>query len=211
MVVVVDFSNIFPTVLRALDKKNWTWGEVATGHLAGNKAGIAFSKNHNEAGLIKASGRIFDSYKLYKQADSMGLFKNHPGLVKPIRYGFIFMGCVNLWVSASKTIPAFFNSKSVCGSYYKTKNVIWNYSPHINALGTSAAMVFDFYKHPIQTTTFFVSGAITLADRAAKLFPQSVSSLCRKSLWISRANKFWNGSTTEQAMIGLKALMAYRK
>jgi hypothetical protein len=98
--------SIFSPLLQSLDQRSWTWGDVASGHLSGRKAFVALSKSKYRVDFYQCVGSAANSYKLYNQAHTAGLFQRYPGLIRPIKYGAIALLTMNFLLAHLKAFNA---------------------------------------------------------------------------------------------------------
>ncbi|MGH2612691.1 MAG: hypothetical protein ACRDFB_06525 [Rhabdochlamydiaceae bacterium] len=184
--------NGFSPISQAFAQKSWTWNEVASGHVMGNKAGRAFAKNSYPIdNTLRWVANVFDSHSLYRRVQALGLFNKHPALIRPIQAVIVGVATINL---CTYLFP---------GTTFSLE-LLWHLTPKIHAVGAIFVAVFEFHKHPMKTVAFFTAGAITLINRSSDLLPKKISWLWKQAVWPSYVNLFWNGDMSDRLSIIIK-------
>lgn len=203
------------SILKAIDTHHWTWGDVACGHLVGMKVGKEFTKSYHKEGFTNWIGTLFDSYRMYNQASSLGLFEKFPGLMKPLKYGAIAIAVMNLQTlymghvkRVNKTdlyIKHGWQDDSTLFQRFSAR--IWNWTPTVLVGSQLAVIAFEYQKRPMQAVACLSAAMITLAART-EVLPKDLRSLWTSSQWVAQANLAWNGNW---AGPGIKVLKVFGK
>ncbi len=229
MVVMTGLSN----TLSATQQSSWAWSDFTSGHLDGKRVGNACSKSNHQAGVFEWAHTVFYSYALYNQAHALGFFIKCPRLINPIKYTAIVVAIINLYTAVmadkegfkavKKGIKAIVTNPILVGMiWYRgdnkkpdkcstiKENLVWNLTHKVHAVSALALTIYGFQEHPIRAVAFFTSGAITLAERGAKLLTPDLSRLWKLPTWLSRAHIIWSGGWIEKSVlifkIGIKSL-----
>lgn len=191
---MISFSSVYSTLADAYHAKNWTYREIASGHLAGNKVGRIFSRTKPSLELFPWIGTVLDHASIYCKARDLGLFEKMPALRKPFIFGAAVVACINLQAVLKDRSR---RRDKTC------KSLIWNLTPKVNAVALTAIAVCEFPQQPMKTATFFASGTVAFVSRVSlgrTVLPWNAS------LWLARANIFWTGSWTDRAVTIFKAV-----
>ncbi len=189
---MVLLSSVYSTLTEAYRTKNWTYRDIASGHLAGNKVGRKFSTSKPTVGFFPWVSTVLDQASLYCKARDLGLFQKMPALRRPFIFGSGVVACINLMVVMTQNRQ---------NKY--TKNLIWNLTPKVNAVGLTAVAVCEFPKQPMKTATFFASGAASFFSRVSL---GGTGLPWNASLWLARANIAWTGNWTDRALTAFKVV-----
>ncbi len=160
----MDLSNI----------SSLPWIDVARGHLDGIKA-VKASVSPQKAGYLKWMGYAADTYKLYNQAHTLGLFQRYPGLIRPIQISAIGISVYNLYTV-----------------YKRQTDQVWNWTPKVQALGTLAVTVIEIKEKPMKATIYFLTAAIAFLDRSTRY---------KYSPWAAKGIVFWNVGWPERGIM----------
>lgn len=191
-------STILPILLNAYETKNWTYRDMASGHLAGNKVGRIFSYSKIKFGLFPWISTTVDQASLYFKARDLGLFEKIPALRKPFLFGVCAIAVINL-----RTVMKGRDNFDRQSTQGVVSSPLWHLTPKINAIGLTAIAVCEFPQQPIKTAMFFVSGAVSFASRFCL---GTVPPLWGRSLWIARAQTAWTGSWSERGLTAFKVV-----
>lgn len=193
-------------ILNAINTHNWTWSDVACGHLVGMKTGKEFTKYYHEEGFPNWIGTVFDSYKMYHQANSLGLFEKFPGLIKPLKYGAIAIALMNLqtvFMGHAKEVRLNGEYRLPSTPFQRFSARIWNWTPKVLVISQLAVIAFEYQKRPMRAFACLSAAMITLAARI-NILSDDIKPLWMNSQWVAQANLAWNGNWAGPAIRVLK-------
>lgn len=155
------------------------WIDAARGHLDGIKAFKALV-SPQKIGYLKWMGYAAETYKLYNQAHTLGLFQRYPGLIRPIQIGGMGISAYNLYTV-----------------YNRQADRVWNWTPKVQALGNLAVTVIEIKEKPMKATTYLLTAAIAFL---VNLSPFAYSQ------WVAKGYVLWNVSWSERGMMVAKEI-----
>jgi len=82
--------------------------------------------------------------------------------------------------------------------------MLWNYTIRIQAIGFIAIAALKFRKQPIQTATFFSTGAVAIVAQLAEV--SIVNKALKITSYVAEGNLFWNGSWPQRGLIAAQRI-----